>query len=171
MRFILAGDLPDAWADSGGLVGQLNQLAIVIEMSITDHAGIAIAYDHRIHREIRKIASKRSSDTGYLDFLSNTNTDIRDGVIRDFEAQSDAVKNEREREWVTKEKEKKAAWKGDKPTAKDKPGDKRWAKADWTAWRAKTDQDGNGAKPGAKAAPSPKKKDEKEEKQKTDKTK
>ena len=68
MRFILAGDLADAWADFGGLAGQLNQLAIVIEMSITDHAGIAITYDQRIRKGIRKIASKRSSNTDYLGF-------------------------------------------------------------------------------------------------------
>ena len=66
MRSILAGDLACAWADFGGMAGQLDQLAIVSEMPITGRAGIAIAYDHRIHREIRKIDPARSSDTDYL---------------------------------------------------------------------------------------------------------
>ena len=48
------------------MAGQLDQLAIVSEMPITGRAGIAIAYDHRIHREIRKIDPARSSDTDYL---------------------------------------------------------------------------------------------------------
>ena len=173
LRFILAGDLADAWGDFGGLVGQLNQLAIVIEMSITDHAGIAITYDHRIHREIRKIVSKRSSNTDYIDFLSNINSDIKTGVIRDFEAQADAVKNEKERERITKEKEKKAAGKGEKGAPKEKPAwtGRKWTKADWTAWRAKTDSDTKGAKPDNKTTESPKKKEEKAEKKKTDKVK
>ena len=71
--------------------------------------------------EIRKIAPKRSPNTDYLDFLSNINTDIRTGVIRDSEAQSEAVKNERERERITKEKEKKTAGKGEKAAAKENP--------------------------------------------------
>lgn len=102
MRFVLAGDLADSWAEFGGLVGRLNQLSIVIEMSITYHAGISIAYGHRIHREIRKIAPGRSPNTDYLDFLSNIDTDMRAGVIRDSEAQSEAAKNGRERERILK---------------------------------------------------------------------
>ena len=104
-------------------MGQLNQLAIIIGMSITDHAGIAITYDHRIHREISKIASKRSDITDYLDFLSNINADIRSGVIRDFEEQSEAAKNERERERITREKEKKkkATGKGEKGRPRRSP--------------------------------------------------
>ena len=104
MRFVLAGELAHAWSDLGALVGQLGQLSIVIEMSITDRAGIAITYGHRARMEIGKIAPKRSPDAEYLDFLSNINADIRSGVIRDFEAKSEASKNERERERITKEK-------------------------------------------------------------------
>ena len=155
------------------MVGQLNQLAIVIEMSITDHAGIAITYDQRIHKEIRKIASKRSSNADYLEFLSNINADIRAGVMRDFEAQADAVKAEKERERIAKEKEKKAAGKGDKGGLKEKPARPggRWARADWVAWRAKTDSDGKGTKPDAKATPPPEKTGEVEEKKKAKKAK
>ena len=44
--------------------------------------------------------------------MSNINADIRAGVMRDFEAQADAVKAEKERDRIAKEKEKKAAGKG-----------------------------------------------------------
>ena len=101
----LEGGLADAWPDFGGLAGQLNQLAIVIEMSITDRAGVAITYDHRAHREIRKIAPKRPPNADYLDFLSNANSDTRSRVIRDIEAQSESAKDERGRELIAKKKE------------------------------------------------------------------
>ena len=83
---------------------KLNQRAIVIEMSITGQAGIAIAFGRRIRREIRKIASKRSPDTDYPEFLGNINDGISTGVIRHSGAQADAAQNERGRERIPKGK-------------------------------------------------------------------
>ena len=54
--FALAGDLTDAWVDFGGLVARLDLIALVTDMSITDHPGIAITYGRRIHRHIQKLA-------------------------------------------------------------------------------------------------------------------
>ena len=99
-RVILAGDLADAWADCGGLAGKVCQRAIVLEMSITDHDRVAIAYDNRTHREIKKIALMRPSNTDYLELHIDVNTDIRTGIIRDFEIQADAVKLERGRDRI-----------------------------------------------------------------------
>ena len=48
MRFIVAVDLSDAWADFGGIGSQINHLANVTALSITDHGGIALTYDYRI---------------------------------------------------------------------------------------------------------------------------
>ena len=42
MRFILAVDLTDARGEFGGLKGQLNHSANVSELSIADHAVIAV---------------------------------------------------------------------------------------------------------------------------------
>ena len=154
----MAGGLANDWADFGGLAGQLRQLEIVIEMSITNHDGVAITYDIRIHREISKISPKRSPNADYLGFLSNINSDIRTGVIRDFESHADSAMNARERERTLKEKEKKkAGCEGEKPATEKKTWGKKWAKADWMAWRAKADSDGEGEKPDTKEAPSPKK--------------
>ena len=56
MRFSLSGDLTDAWSDFGGLAARLDLIALVTDMSITDHPGIAITYGRRIHRHIQKLA-------------------------------------------------------------------------------------------------------------------
>ena len=45
MRFIVAGDLTGDWADFGWIGPQINPLATVLSMPITDHPDIALAYD------------------------------------------------------------------------------------------------------------------------------
>ena len=57
MRFVVAGDLADAWQYCCGLGGHPDQLAIVIEIPITDRAGIAIIRARRKRREVRKTQS------------------------------------------------------------------------------------------------------------------
>ena len=60
MRFVMAGDLTGAWADfGGGLVAQLNLVALAPDMSIADRPGVAITYDRRIRRHIQKLSQKR----------------------------------------------------------------------------------------------------------------
>ena len=65
-----------------------------------------------------------------MGFLSNANSDIRTGVIRDVEVQTSAVKRERER--IQKEKKANPGGK-----AMNRPAwRKKRAKADWARWRA-----------------------------------
>ena len=109
LRFILAADLSGAWPDFGGLAGHINQIDVIIEMSITDRAVISITYDFRIRKEIGEIAPKRSPGADYIDFLSNVNSDIRAGEIREFESNATAVKSEKGRERLAKEKEEKVS--------------------------------------------------------------
>ena len=56
MRYVLAGDLTDARSEFGGIADQLNHLAAVLGLSITDHAGISDACVLRIRRPIQKMA-------------------------------------------------------------------------------------------------------------------
>ena len=97
MRFILAGDLMGAWADFGGLTDQINLLGIVLDMPITDHAGIAITYDRRIHQLIRKLAHKRPIASDYFSIPSTAQAEVEAVAIRDFELNADAQKKEKER--------------------------------------------------------------------------
>ena len=97
MRFTPAGDLADAWGDFGGLKGQLNHLANVLELSITDHAGVSVTYDHRIHQMMQKAALKRSGNTDYFSCLGTLNADVKAAVIRDFDVRIDTIKKEKEK--------------------------------------------------------------------------
>ena len=130
MRFVLAGDLTDAWADFGGLVAQLNLIALVTDMAITDHPGIAITYDRRIHRHIQKLAQKRVSSTDYFSILSVMQPDIKAAVIRDFEYNTGLIKKEKETE---KAKKAKTDTNTDNKNAGKKG--KKWSDDDWAAWK------------------------------------
>ena len=144
LRFLLAGDLAGAWADYGGTVAQINHLAVVLDLSITDHPGIAVTYDHRMHRKVHRIAKTRSTRTGYFELLSNLNKEVRTDVIRDFEARADAQKKEKEKEKAGKEKEKEKEPKkkggGGKEKDKGKGGrwGRKWSAEDWASyWKTK----------------------------------
>ena len=135
LRYILAGDLTDAWCEFGGLSAQLNHLAVVVGLSISDHAGIAVTYDFRMHRAVQKMVKNRSTRTNYFEFLSTLNKDVKADVVRDFEVRAAEIKKEKEKEKAAKEK----AGKGKPPAdtgaqGKGKPprGDGRWGRK-WTA--------------------------------------
>ena len=79
LRFSLAGDLAGVWAEYGGIVSQINNLAVALDLSITDRPGIDVTCDCRMRRAIQKIATTRSTKTGYFELLSNLNEDVRAG--------------------------------------------------------------------------------------------
>ena len=104
LRFALAGDLTDACADFGGLVAQLNLIALVTDMSIADHPGVAITYDRRVRRHIQKLAQKRASPADYFSILSAMQPDIKAAALRGFEYNTGLMRKEREAEKAKKEK-------------------------------------------------------------------
>ena len=56
LRFLIAADVSGAWAGFGGLSDQLNHLAIVMNISITDSADVALSYD----RLVREFLAERA---------------------------------------------------------------------------------------------------------------
>ena len=70
-RFIPVGDLKDAWADFGCIGAQINHLTTAVSLSIKERAGIALAYDYRTQRAIRKLPKMRSTRTDYAAILGS----------------------------------------------------------------------------------------------------
>ena len=103
IRFTLSGDLTYAWSDFGGVAAQFNHLAAVLVLTVSGHAGIAIAYDFQTQQLIQKLANGRSTRADYFGLLSSINRDIRTDILSDFEAKTEAIKKEREKEKGTKE--------------------------------------------------------------------
>ena len=106
-RFILAGDLVGAWGEFGGLTAQINHLATVLDIAITDHARIAVAYDRRIHTIISKSDLGRPANTGYYGHLSPLHAGAKAAVLLDFETKTGPIKKGEGN--LAKEKEKKTA--------------------------------------------------------------
>ena len=95
IRYIIAGDLTDAWGELGGLAAQINHPSIVWDLSITDHAGIAATYGRRIHQMIRKTAPKRPPNTDYFDIMRTLNSDVEAAAIRGLDVRSEALRKEK----------------------------------------------------------------------------
>ena len=87
-------------------VGPLNNIANVLGFHISDNAGIADICDYRIHRHIRKPASRRETNSDYVGRRSEIQPDIRAAVTRDVEAAAEATRRAKEKEKATKEKGK-----------------------------------------------------------------
>ena len=63
MRFLIAADLAGAWAGFGGLAAQLNHLAIVMNISITDSVSIALPYGRLVRDFLAERARPRHEMT------------------------------------------------------------------------------------------------------------
>ena len=133
----------------GGLEAQLNHLSIVLDMSITDPAGIVAIYDHRDHQLIQREALKRYANSDYIGLLSTADSDFKTAEIRDCDARTGAIKKEKEKTQADADKEK-ANWAKDRKQCGEKKGEhaeneitgdpptSRWQKkrteAGWVAW-------------------------------------
>ena len=73
-------------------------------LSISDHIGIAITYDHRLRQHIKRLALRMATYVDYFDIVSSIQPDIRAAVIRDFEATAEVARAHQEKEKETKGK-------------------------------------------------------------------
>ena len=48
LRYILAGDLAGAWSPFGGMAARLNHVGIVLDLAVTEHAGVALSCDLQV---------------------------------------------------------------------------------------------------------------------------
>ena len=77
------------------VTAHLNNLAIALEFSISDNAGIAAAYDYQAHQLIRKLSHRMGANADYIDILPAVSSDIRNLVARDFEAHAEPTRKEK----------------------------------------------------------------------------
>ena len=111
-------------------------------MSITDHPGIAVAYDHRTRQILRKMTHRRLVTTGYFDFLPNVQSGVRNAALRDFESKAESSRKEKGGLKTAKESEAKTRTgkgtvKAGRANAKAAPMGKQWTEGDWAAWKKK----------------------------------
>ena len=77
LRFIICGDLCNAWRDFGGLSAQLSHLSIVLHLGVIESAAFAISYDCELRNRIQRLARKRDSNVDFAKLLSEENEDVK----------------------------------------------------------------------------------------------
>ena len=80
LRFVIAADLAGAWSAFGGMAAQLNHLSIIMNISITDSAAIALSYDRLVREFLAEKDRSRqevNSTTYFADFLSVGNPALK----------------------------------------------------------------------------------------------
>ena len=77
LRFILVGDLLDAWSPFGGLSAQLSHLSIALHLATVGNVTLAIMYDSEVCAQIQRLARLRYADTDFERILTEENVEIK----------------------------------------------------------------------------------------------
>ena len=83
VRYILAGDLDVAWAPFGGLSAQFNHVGIVLDLAVTEHAGVALSYDLQVGNLAKKMAETDREKNKVEGLLSDINQTIENNCLRE----------------------------------------------------------------------------------------
>ena len=84
LRYILDGDLAGAWAPLGGLSSQFNHVGIVLDLAVTAHAGVSLAYDLQVGNMAKQMAETDREKNKVEGLLSELNQEIENNCMREF---------------------------------------------------------------------------------------
>ena len=73
IRFILPGDICNAWGEFGGRASQLSFLSLAPHIGFTENASFAISYDREVRSRIRRLVRRRDLTADYAKPLSEGN--------------------------------------------------------------------------------------------------
>ena len=127
LRFIMAAHLCSAWETFGGISAQLNAISVMLNLSVVENSGFAVAYDLLMRKHIAHLARQRRVDVDFNLLLSKENEDIKKQVVAQ---RTGALKSKGDKD-DPKKKGKKG--KG-KQGAEKKPWEKPWGKKGGKSW-------------------------------------
>ena len=84
LRFILVGDLLDAWSSFGGLSDQLGHLSIALHIATVANVTLSIMYDSEVRAQIQRLARLRDEDTDFERLLTEENAEIKQRLKNDW---------------------------------------------------------------------------------------
>ena len=87
-RFIIAADMCKAWDRFGGIASQINNIAIITNMSIVDNPFVAIKYDEALSARLAAYARERTPDINYASILSAEDFELKRYIINQSTASS-----------------------------------------------------------------------------------
>ena len=77
LRFIISDEVCAAWSPFGGLMAQINNLGITLNIAVSDNAGAALKYYDFLHTQLESHARSRSAEIDYFRLLSEEQIDIK----------------------------------------------------------------------------------------------
>ena len=77
MRFIVSAEVCGAWQLYGGLIAQVNNLGITLNIAVSENVGIALKYYEFLHAQLESYARSRASGVDFFRLLSEEQLDIR----------------------------------------------------------------------------------------------
>ena len=76
LRFVMSAALCNAFDLFGGTIAQINNIAIIMQISIVENPNIALLYDAELQNRLSKYARERTPDIDYFQLLSTLQIDI-----------------------------------------------------------------------------------------------
>ena len=87
-RFVLAADMCRAWERFGGIASQINNIAIIANISVIDNVYVAIKYDEALSARLAAFARERTPDINYASLLSVEDFELKRYIINQSTASS-----------------------------------------------------------------------------------
>ena len=84
LRFVVVGDLLDAWSSFGGLSAQLSHLSIALHLATVGNVTLSIMYDSEVRAQIQRLARLRDEDTDFERLLTEENAEIKQRLKNDW---------------------------------------------------------------------------------------
>ena len=77
LRFIVSADVCSAWDLYGGIIAQINNLGVTLNITISGNVGIALKYFDFLHTQLESYARSRATDVDYFRLLSEEQQEIK----------------------------------------------------------------------------------------------
>ena len=84
LRFFVAAEACKAWDSFGGLIAQLNNLGVVLNIAITENVATALLYDTQLRAHLADLARQRAVNVDYFMLLSEENVAIKRQTVKDM---------------------------------------------------------------------------------------
>ena len=77
LRFCFSAAACGAWDLYGGLIGQINNIGVILNLAVVENVGVALKYFDFLHTQLESSARSRAADVDYFKLLSEEQIDIR----------------------------------------------------------------------------------------------
>ena len=77
LRFVLTAEVVGAWAPFGGLIAQINNIGVTLNIAVSENVGVALKYFDFLHAQLELSARSRAVGVDYFRLLSEEQLDIR----------------------------------------------------------------------------------------------